>query len=425
MSAPKLTRCPGCGTVFRVTAAQLSLREGQVRCGHCRAVFDANDHFVSAEIHGADEFGADDELLRGRPTVTLRSADALLPVPHAAPPASPASPADQRPASGPPEESLAERNADESPAAPQRVVESPTGERVADEATAAPVEGPAEDGAAAQASAREGTAGEPSAGEGAAATESADRGTAGERAAADGAAGERPGGEGAAAVEAVAVSPLDATEPVVPVDATVLTVPASIDVPSDDGAATPAAVLAPIDVGDAVSPPKFAWKKRKDTSGPPKRLYAAAIVVLAAAIVLQLVLEFRDTLAARVPATRALLGAACRVLSCTIEPLKDTAALSIDASDLQADPAHRGLLVLSATIRNRAAYPIAYPYLELTLTDSSEHIVVRRAFAPPDYAGGTADFHAGIAVNGERLVKLFIDASATQQAGYQLYLFYP
>ena len=38
---------------------------------------------------------------------------------------------------------------------------------------------------------------------------------------------------------------------------------------------------------------------------------------------------------------------------------------------------------------------------------------MRRAFAPQDYAGGTADFHAGIAVNGERLVKLFIDASAT------------
>ena len=426
MSTPKLTRCPGCGTVFRVTAAQLSLREGQVRCGHCRAVFDANDHFVSVEILGADEFGADDELIRGRPTVTLRSADALLPVPHAAPPA------EQPPASGQPEESPAERN--ETPAAPQRIVESPAGERATDEATAAPVEGPAEDGAAAQAPAREGAAAEQSAGEGAAAAESADGGTAADRAAADGATGERPGGEGTAGVEAAALSPLDATEPGVPADATAPVAlvdapapvaPASVDVPPADGAEAPPAVLAPIDVVDAASPPRFEWKKRKDRTEPPKRLYAAAIVVLAAALLLQLVLEFRDALAAHVPATRALLGGACRVLSCTIEPLKDTAALSIDASDLQADPAHRGLLVLSATIRNRAAYPIAYPYLELTLTESSEHIVVRRAFAPQDYAGGTADFHAGIAVNGERLVKLFIDASATQQAGYQLYLFYP
>jgi hypothetical protein len=45
-----------------------------------RAVFDANDHFVTLDIVAPEEFGADDELLRGRPTVTLRSADALLPV---------------------------------------------------------------------------------------------------------------------------------------------------------------------------------------------------------------------------------------------------------------------------------------------------------------------------------------------------------
>jgi hypothetical protein len=32
---------------------------------------------------------------------------------------------------------------------------------------------------------------------------------------------------------------------------------------------------------------------------------------------------------------------------------------------------------------------------------------------------------AGIAANGEAVVRLFIDASATSQAGYRLYLFYP
>jgi predicted Zn finger-like uncharacterized protein len=49
MSEGIFTRCPGCSTVFRVTAAQLALREGQVRCGHCRAVFDANAEHVSLD----------------------------------------------------------------------------------------------------------------------------------------------------------------------------------------------------------------------------------------------------------------------------------------------------------------------------------------------------------------------------------------
>lgn len=37
------TRCPHCQTRFRVTTEQLKLRQGQVRCGACRAVFDALD----------------------------------------------------------------------------------------------------------------------------------------------------------------------------------------------------------------------------------------------------------------------------------------------------------------------------------------------------------------------------------------------
>lgn len=38
-----LTRCPHCQTAFRVTPEQLKVRQGRVRCGECRAVFDALD----------------------------------------------------------------------------------------------------------------------------------------------------------------------------------------------------------------------------------------------------------------------------------------------------------------------------------------------------------------------------------------------
>ena len=39
------TRCPECGTVFRVTSEQLRLKAGKVRCGHCQTIFNAFDHF--------------------------------------------------------------------------------------------------------------------------------------------------------------------------------------------------------------------------------------------------------------------------------------------------------------------------------------------------------------------------------------------
>lgn len=41
-----ITRCPACGTGFRVYQEQLDARQGQVRCGHCAVVFNAHDHLV-------------------------------------------------------------------------------------------------------------------------------------------------------------------------------------------------------------------------------------------------------------------------------------------------------------------------------------------------------------------------------------------
>ena len=75
-------------------------------------------------------------------------------------------------------------------------------------------------------------------------------------------------------------------------------------------------------------------------------------------------------------------------------------------------------------------YKLAYPYLELTLSDIQKQtqqdiVIVRRAFAPKEYVSGAADIDSGLPANTELNVKLFIDASATTQAGYQVYLFYP
>lgn len=170
---------------------------------------------------------------------------------------------------------------------------------------------------------------------------------------------------------------------------------------------------------------RFAWDRPRRHTRAASAAYLVAIVALAAGLVAQGVWHYRDAIAAHWPSTRPLLSRLCAAAGCTIRPLHEIAWLSIDASDLQADAAHRGLLTLSATVRNRASYAVAYPHLELTLTDAQDNVVVRRALAPPEYAGGTADLSSGIGGNGEVAVKLFIDASATTQAGYRVYLFYP
>jgi predicted Zn finger-like uncharacterized protein len=271
MADELFTRCPGCKTIFRVTEPQLDLRGGQVRCGHCRTVFNGREELIALDAPALDE-EADDELAKGPPTVTLRSAHALDPPP----------PAPRAEAPPPPP---------------------------------------------------------------------------------------------------------------------------------------------PVSASDYEN--RFAWETKPERSRLSKALAAIAVPLLAIALVLQAVLHFRDALAAHMPSSRPMLQRLCAVAGCAIRPLRDVAALSIDASDLQADPAHKGLLILTATLRNRATYPIGYPHLELTLTDGGEQVVVRRALAPAEYVSGTVNTSAGIPANGEIPVKLFIDASATVQAGYRLYLFFP
>jgi hypothetical protein len=182
---------------------------------------------------------------------------------------------------------------------------------------------------------------------------------------------------------------------------------------------------------DDVAETPYEGRSPAATDRKPQRArviaYAAAIVLLLSLIVAQAIFHFRDAIAAYWPAARPALVRMCDVAGCAIRPLRDGAMryLSIEASDLQADPAHRGLLILTATLRNRAGWSVSYPYLELTLTDAQDRVVVRRALAPVDYAGGTADLLRGIGPNGEVALKVFIDASATAQAGYRLYMFYP
>ena len=266
MADEQYTRCPSCKTVFRVTDAQLALRNGQVRCGHCRQVFNGRAELISLDPLPLGPDAEPDELSLGPPTVTLRSARAL-------------------------------------------------------------------------------------------------------------------------------------------------------DPPDEPAIDTPASAI------------DYENRFARDRQRKPSRFWPLAtsigVPLLSLTLVLQALFHFRDALAAYIPSTKPLLTRACAIAGCAVRPLRDVSVLAIEASDLQADPAHRGLLILTALLRNRAPYAIGYPHLELTLTDAQDKPVVRRALSPADYAGGTANTVSGIPGNGEVPVKLFLDASATTQAGYRLYLFYP
>ena len=57
-------------------------------------------------------------------------------------------------------------------------------------------------------------------------------------------------------------------------------------------------------------------------------------------------------------------------------------SVSIESSELQADPARPTVVILNAVLRNHAKFPQNYPGLELTLTDAEDKPTARRTFKP-------------------------------------------
>src|SRR5437868_7652662 len=177
-----------------------------------------------------------------------------------------------------------------------------------------------------------------------------------------------------------------------------------------DDAAMPRATIRTVRETDAAQ--RSALRERRSNAKLRRRLWAAAIPMLSALLVGQVLFHFRDALAAYWPASKPALAVLCKATGCVIGPPRDISGVWIDASDLEAHPSHKGLLILSATVRSRANTALAYPDLVLTLTDTSDQIVARRSFAPSEYAIAPAAIANGIPPNGEVLVKLYIDASA-------------
>ena len=284
------TRCPDCQTVFRVTPEQLKARAGQVRCGHCQAVFNALDSLLE-ERH-------------------------------------PAGPADAHVEPAP------------APQAEPEIVEAAKSEAPlpSDDAPPVPTETPEAD---------------PAAG--------------------------------------------------------LILPPETTEIPGYSK------------WSEGVIAAPLALPEEKNTRWPFVLVAFLLLVVLAG----QITFRFRSEIAIAVPGLRPLLQAYSQAFKTNIPLPRHVELVSIEQSDLQADPARGNLLVLNATLRNRAAYEQAYPSLELSLTDTSDAAIARKVFLPEEFLPEGMPADKPFKAKSEITVRLCIEASEVSAAGYRLYVFYP
>ncbi|TDK22706.1 DUF3426 domain-containing protein [Luteimonas aestuarii] len=136
------------------------------------------------------------------------------------------------------------------------------------------------------------------------------------------------------------------------------------------------------------SAPSFAASRHASAPATPRRRWVApaAIGALSALLILQILLADRARLSMDA-SWRPLLATLCGALGCNLPPWREPAAFHLVARDVRAHPTQPGVLRATATLRNDARWPQAWPRVVLTLSDVEGRSIGMRDFAPDEYLG--------------------------------------
>jgi Protein of unknown function (DUF3426) len=132
-------------------------------------------------------------------------------------------------------------------------------------------------------------------------------------------------------------------------------------------------------------------------------------------------LHHRDLLAARWPGSADLLGALCASLHCTVQAPRALDEVSVESSGLtrvEGAPLYK----LQVAVRNRAAWPVAMPALDLTLTDPRGEVVTRRVLRASELGVAAPE---ALAAGAEWSALVTLDVGERRVTGYTIDLFYP
>ncbi len=176
-----------------------------------------------------------------------------------------------------------------------------------------------------------------------------------------------------------------------------------------------------VDAQDRADLGNYRWRPpTRPTTRGVQVVFGLLSVLGLLALAGQAVYFYRDDIASRVPALVPALTTACEVISCRLEPPKRAESLGFVGADLAADPAHKGLLIFTATLRNSGAYAVAFPHLVLSLDGLGGEVVVRRVFTPSEFAPATANLVRGLDAGAEIEIKLYLDASQSSVVGFKV-----
>ncbi|WP_431263772.1 DUF3426 domain-containing protein [Roseateles chitinivorans] len=156
-------------------------------------------------------------------------------------------------------------------------------------------------------------------------------------------------------------------------------------------------------------------------SRPGVRLaLGSATTVLALGLMAQLLWHAREAIAAQYPQAKPALVSIAQAMGQEIKPWQHIEALSVESSSLNPAGAANHYR-FSISLRNRSNWEVAQPWVDLSLTDASGVLVVRRMLSPAEMQAGRSALPAG----ADQQLQVVFDSGAQKISGYSVELFYP
>jgi predicted Zn finger-like uncharacterized protein len=181
----------------------------------------------------------------------------------------------------------------------------------------------------------------------------------------------------------------------------------------------------PVRADDDVEEPGFVTRVRKKEKATriTRILMAIGSVLLLAAVLAQGVITFGSVLAARYPQAKPALSEACKLLRCQIALPAQIDTLSVETGELQSIA--NGTFLFATVLRNDSTLVQTWPHIELALTDTADKTLVRRVIKPAEYLPPRTDTRRGFPAKTEQQVKVYFKLNGVTASGYHIAIFHP
>ena len=162
---------------------------------------------------------------------------------------------------------------------------------------------------------------------------------------------------------------------------------------------------------------------RRPTSTGPRRsgwmmasLWLLGCLLCASLLYLQARVFFFDDLA-RIAAARPLLAELCAFTGCILPEVRHGPALRIVKTPVDLHPDYPGAMVVRVHLKNETNRSLAYPGLQLTLTDRQGTVVGRRTYMAGEYA--SAEPEAAIRAGSIQVIELTLASPHDNAVGFE------